>query len=123
MNQNTTVTYSFMVKPYIPYRLRNLLPGDRLYEHSLIWKERKPFEVRGQKTYRLFAHWFTLARNKGFLAYGVVTFDDTGETWIWQEKTVDKYGNKRGGWQLALRCEAERCKGCPVKEVEQLTLF
>lgn len=117
MQNQRSVTYAFMIRPYIPYRLRNLPQTDRLYDYTIDYRESKPIEVRGQKTFKLFASWFKLMKRKGRLLYGVVTFDQTGETYIWQEKTVDKYGNKRGGWQLALRSEADR------RKPEQLSLF
>ena len=103
MKSNRLVSYSFMIRPYIPYRLRDLLPGDRLYEFTVIWQEGKPIEVRGHKTFRLFAHWFKMMRSKKRILYGVVTFEDTGDVWIWKKKAFDKYGRQHGGWQYVGR--------------------
>ena len=89
--RKTIVEFAFLKKNY--YRLEG---GE--------YKGRKGIgEVRGRKTLRLFKSWYNLMRSRGRLICGVVTFVDSGETWIWQPKNPfrkDKYC--RGGWQLAL---------------------
>ena len=91
-----TIRYSFMIRPYIPYRLRNLLPGDRLYEHTEVWREQKPREVSGEKSAKLFKSWFRLA--KKWLVSGTVEVVETGEKYTWQPE-FHWFGKTIGGWQ------------------------
>ena len=91
-----TIKYSFLIRPYVPYRLRDLPPDDRLYEHTLVWKEQKPFEVEGEKSAKLFRSWFRLA--KKWLVCGVAEIVETGEKFIWQPE-FNWFGKTIGGWQ------------------------
>lgn len=91
-----TIRYSFMIRPYIPYCYRNLLPGDMFYDFTEIWKEQKPFEVQGEKSAKLFKSWFRLVKKR--LVCGVAEIVETGEKFVWQPE-IRWFGETTGGWQ------------------------
>lgn len=91
--KNQSVKFHFQIKRYVPVRLRDNFEYGTLNE---------PIDVSGEKSFRLFSHWFRLMKNKNRLLFGVVELED-GKKYIWQPRTINKYGKKIGGWQLAYR--------------------
>ena len=81
-----TVEFHFMIKRYVPFRLRQDPEQGEFNE---------PINVSGVKSLKLFKSWFKLMKNKKRLLYGVAYLSD-GRRYIWQPEFLN-----RGGWQLA----------------------
>lgn len=96
-NPKEVVEFSFLIEHGAPRRFE--IEFDIVPDHIT--------EVQGRKTLKLFKSWFKLMKNRCKLKTGVVKFAG-GETWIWQPSFTDKYGKKRGGWQLAAKSRYER---------------
>lgn len=69
------IKFSFMIRTYVPYNLRND-PEQPIHN--------SPRVIRGKKPRRLFDSWFRLMMNKGRLIRGVVTLEN-GDKFIWDE--------------------------------------
>ena len=109
MNRQSMVEFSFMIKNYVPYALRD----DPEQGTNL-----EPKKIKGVKSFKRFASWFKLMKNRNRLIVGVVRDIETDEHWIWQKPVIDRFGRKIGGWQKALDGNLRE----PQKPV-QLTLF